>query len=671
MRGIIITIVLSGLLLMSCNEKEAQSGIDLNNFDESFSPKQDFYRYVNGTWLKNTKIPADKSNYGSFTALYDEAQERMKDIIEQAAERGNQPGSDEQKIGDYYKSFMDTVKIKSLGIKPLEPIIANIKKVNKKSELPQLFAYLQTIGVQRPFSFNVAQDGKHSDKYICYINQSGLGLPDRDYYLNKSDKFEKFRNQYKEYIEKIFTLANETDVEQKANRILSLEKKIAENHWTRVENRDRDKTYNKYNVQQLQKEFSGFDWKTFITSSQKQPVENVVVRQPGYLNGFNKIINKTSLNDWKIYFEFKLLSAYANSLSNDFVMANFNFYGKTLSGIEQIRPRWKRGVGLVDRNLGEVLGRIYVGKYFKPQAKQRMRELVDNLVIAYGKRLKNLDWMSDETKKEALVKLSKFGAKIGYPDKWKDYSTLEIKAHDLIGNSIRSNIWDNEYNMTKLGKPVDRDEWGMTPQTVNAYYSSTMNEVVFPAAILQPPFFNMDADDAVNYGAIGAVIGHELTHGFDDQGRKSDGDGNLRNWWTEEDRRKFDKRSQIMVDEYDLFSPIDTMHINGRLTLGENIADLGGVTIAYYAYQNSLKRKEAPLIDGFTGNQRFFIGWTQIWHRKYRDDELRKRLLTDPHSPSEYRVNGILSNMPEFYKAFDVNEEDKMFRPEEKRVQIW
>jgi endothelin-converting enzyme len=664
-------LILLGMLLFSCGGEKPQSGICLENFDKTVSPRQDFYRYVDGTWLKKTKIPADKSNYGSFTALYDEAQQRLRKIIEDAAAKENGSDPDKQKIGDFYKSYMDTNRIESLGLTPLKPSIEKIKKVKKKTELAGLIAWLQAIGVQTPFNFYVAQDGKQSDRYICYISQSGLGMPDRDYYLNPSSKFENFRSEYAAYIARIFNLAGEDNAESRAQGILALEKKIAQYHWTRVQNRDRDKTYNKYKVIRLVRDYPNFNWGQFIKSAQKAKVEELVIRQPQYLEGFDTLFRNVNLSDWQDYFEFKLIKAYAGLLSNDFVMANFDFYGKKLSGIEQIRPRWKRGVSMVDGKLGEVLGKIYVGLYFKPEAKKRMKKLVDNLVISYRARLQNLDWMGEETKKEALKKLSKFNAKIGYPDKWKDYSALTIKSDDLVGNYMRANRWERDYNMNKLGKPVNRDEWGMTPQTVNAYYSPSMNEVVFPAAILQPPFFNMDADDAVNYGAIGAVIGHELTHGFDDQGRKSDGDGNLRNWWTKEDLRKFEEKASRMVEQYNQYSPIDTMHINGKLTLGENIADLGGVTISYYAYRNSLQGKPAPIMDGFTGEQRFFIGWAQIWRRKYKDDELRKRLLTDPHSPSEYRVNGILSNMTEFYKAFDVKEGDKMFRPDSVRVQIW
>ncbi|HHJ51679.1 MAG TPA: M13 family peptidase, partial [Caldithrix abyssi] len=397
----------------------------------------------------------------------------------------------------------------------------------------------------------------------------------------------------------------------------------------------------------------------------------VVVRQPDYIKSLNKILTKYSVDDWKNYLTFKTLSRFAGYLNHDFVETSFEFYGKTVRGIPQIRPRWKRGVSTVEGALGEVLGRIYVGKYFKPEAKERMKHLVDNLIASYGERLKKLDWMSEETKQEALKKLSKFTAKIGYPDKWRDYSGLQVKKDDLIGNVIRSDRFDYEYNISKLGKPVDRTEWGMYPQTVNAYYNPSMNEVVFPAAILQPPFFNMEADDAVNYGAIGAVIGHELTHGFDDQGSKSDGDGNLRNWWTKEDRKRFEEKTAALVRQYSSYVPIDTFHLNGKFTLGENIADLGGVTIAYEAYHRSLNGKPAPVIDGFTGDQRFFIGWAQVWKRKYRADELRKRIFTDPHSPSEFRANGVLVNFTPFYRAFNVKEGDKMYKPPQERIVIW
>lgn len=671
MKSFSLVLFLIVVLMSSCN-KGPESGIDKSNFDTSVRPQDDFYHYVDGTWLKETKIPADKSAYGSFSALYDESEKQMKEIIEEAANKpGKKAGSEEQKVGDFYLSYMDSAKIEELGLKPLEADLQKIKDVKNKKDLVDLMAYLQTMSIQRPFGFFVNQDQKKSDEYIGYLSQSGLGLPDRDYYLKDSEKFKTIRQKYTEYIEKLFTLAGIDNGAQKANRILDIETEIAKKHWTRVQNRDRDKTYNKYTISQLKKLAPAFNWTRYLEKADIKNADAVVVRQPDYFKAFNSIFKLVSTNDWKTYYTYKLLSNYASNLPADFVNAQFDFYGKTLRGIEKNRPRWKRAVSAVNGSMGELVGKIYVKKYFKPEAKKRMVELVGNLEKSFQGRLTNLDWMDDATKKQALDKLSKFHAKIGYPDKWKDYSKLEIHKDDLIGNVKRSDLVEYNRMVDKLGKPIDREEWHMTPQTVNAYYNPPMNEVVFPAAILQPPFFNMSADDAVNYGGIGAVIGHEISHGFDDQGRKSDGDGNLREWWTKEDEAKFMARAQKMVDEYNQFSPIDSMHVNGKLTLGENIADFAGLTVAYHAYKNSLNGKEAPVIDGLTGDQRFFMGWAQVWRRVYRPDELRRRLLTDPHSPGEYRCNGVLSNMPEFYAAFDVKEGDKMYRPEDQRVKIW
>jgi len=452
---------------------------------------------------------------------------------------------------------------------------------------------------------------------------------------------------------------------------MKIETNIAKSHWSRVENRDMTKTYNKFSLNKLNQDASNFDWITYYKLAGMENVEDVIVRQPSYFTALNKLIKKVSIDDWKTYATWKLLNSSARLLSKQFVDLNFDFYSKTLRGTEQIRPRWKRAVQSTNRLVGEVVGKVYVKKHFKPEAKERMVNLVKNLQKSFEQRINSLDWMSSETKKEAQVKLSKFVAKIGYPDKWKDYSKLEIKKDDLVGNFARSNQFEHNKEISKLGKPIDKGEWFMTPQTVNAYYNPPMNEVVFPAAILQPPFFNMEADDAVNYGAIGTVIGHELTHGFDDQGRKVDGTGNMRDWWTEEDNDKFTERTQVMVDQYSKFNPVDTMHVNGELTLGENIADIGGLTISYYAYKMSLEDKDAPIIDGFSGEQRFFLGYAQVWASLYRDEALRQRLVTDPHSPGQYRCNGVVSNMPEFYAAFDVKEDDPMYRPEDIRVKIW
>ncbi|MEL6823700.1 MAG: M13 family metallopeptidase, partial [Calditrichota bacterium] len=510
--------------------------------------------------------------------------------------------------------------------------------------------------VSKPFGFFINQDLKNSTEYALYLTQSGLGLPDRAYYLTESDKFNEYREKYIAYLAKLLTLAGETDVTAKASRIMEIETSIAEKHWSRKENRDRDKTYTKVAMADLPTMVPSFEWNLFFTAADIPELDSLIVRQNTYVESLGAIFSAYTLEDWKTYLKYKLVSSAAPYLSKEFVDARFDFYGTTLSGREENSPRWKRGVRTVNRTLGEVVGKVYVQKYFKPEAKERMDKLVNNLKAAFEVGIEELEWMSAETKKQALEKLSKFNTKIGYPDEWKDYSALSIDKNELLGNIKRARMLNHQREVDKLGGPIDRNEWFMSPQTVNAYYNPPMNEIVFPAAILQPPFFNLNADDAVNYGAIGAVIGHEISHGFDDQGRKSDGDGNLRDWWKEVDADEFNARTDIMIDQYSQYNPIDTLKINGQLTLGENIADLGGLTMAYKAYKISLEGKEAPVIDEFTGSQRFFLGWAQVWQGKYRDAALRQKLITGPHSPGEYRVNGIVANMPEFYEAFDVNE---------------
>ena len=672
----------SALLLTGCSagssnmetkteDKTLSSGIEMSNFDTSVRPQDDIYQYVNGTWLANTEIPADKSNYGSFTELRDMSDERLKSIID-AASTGEEEQSEEMlKVGAFYRSYMNTELIQELGITPLAGELSKIQSVSSYDDLLDLFVQIQKKGVKTPIGISVSQDSKETTRYILYANQSGLGLPDRDYYLKEGERFDTIREKYEEHIANIFTLAGIDDAKSKAERVMEIETGLAEHQWTRVENRDRDKTYNKYDLAGLNELTPNFDWKAFYAGIGVAETQEVVVRQPSYLEGFNKKWKEVSVDDWKVYFTWHLYDAFAAELNADFVDANFDMYSKTLNGIEENLPRWKRGVSAVDLILGEAVGKIYVQKHFTPAAKERMVELVHNLEAAMEERLKGLEWMGEETKAQALIKLSKFSSKIGYPDVWKDYSDLEIKEEDLIGNYLRYNKFVDDKAMAKLPGPIDRNEWFMNPQTVNAYYNPSMNEVVFPAAILQPPFFNMQADDAVNYGGIGAVIGHELSHGYDDQGRKSDGDGNLKEWWTEEDEKKFNERAQVMIDQFSAFSPLDSVYLNGELTLGENIGDMAGLTVAYRAYKNSLNGKEAPLIDGLTGDQRFFIGWAQVWRRNMREKALRQRILTDPHSPGNYRVTGALQNMPEFYEAFDVKEGDKMFIPVEKRVKIW
>ena len=672
MLKILTTVIIALLLAVSCTDRVELSGIDKSNFDTSVRPQDDFFQYVNGAWMEKTEIPADKSAYGSFHILYDENQVRLREIIEDAANQENKTlGSDVQKVGDFYTSFMDSAKIEELGLQPLEEEFRLIEDVDSWDALAELFAHHSIIGVQRPFTYWVDQDDKNSEEYILFFNQSGLGLPDRDYYFNEGEKFEDIRTTYVEYLIKILELANDDNAVEIANKIMKMEMTLAENHWTRVENRDREKTYNKFEVSKLSGLSPDFNWELFFNKAGIAKAENVIVRQPSYLAAFSNILSNYSINDWKNYSKAKLISVNATKLSHDFVDASFEFYGKTLRGTEINRPRWKRAVSAVNGSVGEILGKVYVEKYFKPEAKERMVKLVDNLKLSMKDRINKLEWMSEETKVEALAKLKKFNAKIGYPDKWKDYSKLVVKSDELVFNTMRSAEVEYRRDMDKLGKPIDREEWGMTPQTVNAYYNPSMNEIVFPAAILQPPFFNMQADDAVNYGGIGAVIGHEITHGFDDQGRKYDGNGNMREWWTEEDAEKFDKRAQVVIDHYNEFVPIDTLHINGELTLGENIADIGGLTVSYNAYQLSLNGEEPTVLNGFTGNQRVFLGWAQVWRMIARDEYRRNQVLTDPHSYGRFRVIGVMNNLPEFYAAFDVKEGDGHYLPEEERVKIW
>jgi len=664
----VIFFVLLALLLSACSRTD--SGLQEEYFDSSYRPQDDLYRYVNGKWLKTVKIPKDKSNYGLFSELQERNEKHLHEIVEELARSGQKTGSDKQKVADFYKSFMDSARIESLGIRPIAGDLQQIKALTTRSELIKEMARLRKMSVRLPFSFYVGQDQKHSSRYIVYLGQSGLGLPDRDYYLRTSPKFEQFRREYVAYISKIFTLGGISDAQKKAQKILEMETEMARAQWSRVQNRQREKTYNKFGFGALAEMAPQFDWKNFFEACELK-FDSLIVSQPSYLKAFGKIFAGYSVDDWKDFLTYKTIQSFGGYLSSDFVKTNFEFYGRALTGTPQLSPRWKRAMGTMNGLIGQLLGKMYVEKYFPPEAKKRMKEMVRYLRLAYADRIKQLPWMSAQTKQKALEKLAKFNAKIGYPDKWKDYAALSVKADDLVGNVKRARLFLYYDNIRRLGRPVDRKEWFMNPQTVNAYYSASMNEVVFPAGILQPPFFNLNADDAANYGGIGAVIGHEITHGFDDQGSKSDGDGNLNNWWTEEDRKNFEKRAQKLVEQFSRYVVVDTMHLNGKLTLGENIADLGGVTIAYHAYHKSLQGKEAPVLDGFSGDQRFFMGWAQIWKRKYRKDELRRRVLTDPHSPSAFRVNGVVVNVPEFYEAFHVTANDSLYLPPEQRVQIW
>jgi len=646
-------------------------GIDTTNFDRSVRPQDDFFRFVNGGWLKRTEIPQDASSWGAFNELREGSRTALHTILDSALTTKAAPGSELQKVRDLYRSYMDSARVEALGLTPLQPELKVIAAVKSTSQLPATFAHFARIGVQGPVGGFVGPDQKASNTNIVSISQSGLGLPDRDYYLKKDAKSVETRDAYRKYITDVLTAAKQPDPAGAADRIIALETQIAEKHWDRARNRDRNATYNKMNVAHLKAMAPHYSFAAYLDAAGLSKATDVIVRQPDYIPAIDSIIAATPVSTWRDYLTFKLIDSYANELPAAFQNARFEFRGRAMSGQQEMASRWKRGVDEVGGTLGEAVGKLYVQRNFKPAAKARMDSLVQNLREAYAVGIDSLTWMSPATKAQAKDKLAHFTVKIAYPDKWRDYSALTIRPDDLFGNAKRASEFQYAYNVSQLGKPVDRSRWGMTPQTVNAYYNPSLNEIVFPAAILQPPFFDPAADDAVNYGAIGAVIGHEIGHGFDDQGRKSDGMGNLRDWWTEADAKAFDARTARLGAQYDAIMPVDSVHINGKMTMGENIGDLSGLAQAYRAYKISLHGKEAPVIDGFTGDQRFFMGFAQIWRTKYRDAALRQQLLTDPHSPGTARAYVPLINNDAFQAAFNVQPGDKMYLPPEDRVKIW
>lgn len=646
-------------------------GFDNAGKDASIKPGDNFFSYANGTWLKNTPIPADRSNYGMFTFLDDLSKQRTREIIEAAATSGGAPGTEAQKVGDYYKAFMDEKAIEAKGLTPLKADLDAIEAVQNTADLMRRFAVNARRFENTPFVTFVYIDEKQPDTHIPYLSQGGLGLPDRDMYDKSKAQFEAVRTGYKQHIANMLKLAGISDADAKAAAIYALEEKIAAVHWTRVENRDSQKTYNKMTPAELAKLAPGIDWGVWLEGVGLKGVPGLNVNQPSAYAGIAKLVSSEPVSVWKDYLTFHALSDAAPQLPKAFVDENFAFYGKTLTGTPQIKDRWKRGVDGVTGAMGEAVGKLYVTKYFSPETKARAEELVKNLLVAMGKRLDNLAWMSPETKAKAKEKLATYNPKIGYPSQWRDYSKLDVKSDDVLGNARRAQQFEYNRLLAKIGNPVDRAEWGMTPMEVNAYYNPTLNEIVFPAAILQPPFFDPNADDAVNYGGIGAVIGHEISHGFDDQGSQYDAKGALKNWWTDADKAKFKAATDKLVGQYDKYCPFEGQCVKGALTLGENIADLAGLTVAYDAYQLSLKGKPAKTIDGATSDQRFYYGWAQVWRRSYRDQELKNRLVTDPHSPSEYRANGIVRNMDRWYNAFDVKQGDKLYLPSPERIKIW
>jgi putative endopeptidase len=650
---------------------QPSSGIDTQYMDTNVRPGDDFFSYMNGKWLADTEIPADKSNYGGFVILADDAQEDVKAIIEESANGDFAKGTDQQKVGDLYKSYMDIDTRNTLGVAPLQPYLADIQAISSYDDLAAYFAKASKLGWSMPLDMQQLADWNDSNKYSMLVTQGGLGLPDREYYFKDDEGSVALRETYVEHIQKMFELAGLSNGAAAATTVMALETRLAEQNMTKENVRNRAQNYNTKTRSEMAEIMPQFSWGAYLAENGVAEIESTVFYMTDYLHALDSIIPDTDLDTWKTYLTWAAINSTSAFLNGSLDKQNFEFYGKTLSGTPEQQEMWRRGVAAVSGTLGEVVGKVYVDKHFPPEAKERMLTLVGNLVNAYEISIKSLDWMGEETKLEALDKLSKFSPKIGYPDEWRDYSKLDVEADDLLGNMTRASLAEHQRLVDRHNGPVDRGEWGLTPQTVNAYYNPALNQIVFPAAILQPPFFNLSADEAVNYGGIGAVIGHEIGHGFDDQGSTFDGDGALRNWWTDEDRAEFEKRAGQLVAQYAEFAPFDDLNVNGEFTLGENIGDLGGITIGLLAYQLSLNGEEAPVIDGLTGEQRVFLGYSQIWRRKYRDEELRRRIATDPHSPAEYRANGAVRNVPEFYEAFDVQESDALYLPPEERVKIW
>lgn len=649
-------------------------GIELQNRDTSVKPGDDFDRYANGTWFDNYQLKDYETRYGSFNMLGDRAEAQTRAIIEELQARQDlKPGSNEQKIRDFYASFMNTAARDAAGIAPLKPVLDRIAKVDSFAALTAAFGRAGMDGTNSPVGGGVTLDRKDPNRYIIGLGVGGLGLPDKDFYLNQEPRFVQIRAAYLDHIAKMLGFAGVADAKPRAEAILALETEIAKQHWDRAQLRDRDKTYNMRTFAQLNQEFPGYDWKAHFAAQGIANPGDVNVSTPSAVGPVLEIAKKTPVAVWRDYLTFHAVRNHAPLLSTEIDQAAFAFSGMVLQGQKAQREQWKRGVALVGgmQGLGEAVGQLYVARHFKPEAKAAMDKLVENLRAALRENIRNLDWMGETTKAEAYRKLETFNPKIGYPKKWRDYTSVTIVPNDLIANVLAVRKYFIDDQNSRLGRKPDRDEWFMTPQTVNAYYNPSFNEIVFPAGILQPPFFDVNADPAVNYGAIGGVIGHEMGHGFDDQGSKSDYAGVQRNWWTDEDRARFDARTKALVAQYNTYCPLEGQCVNGQLGLGENIGDLGGLSMAYTAYRLSLGGKEAPVIDGLTGDQRFFLAWAQIWKSKYRDEAMLNQLKVGPHSPPQYRINGPLRNLDEWYRAFDVKPGNKLYLPPEQRVRIW
>lgn len=665
------------LILSACTNKQANieaenkplvSGVEFQNMDHSIRPQDDFYRFVNGQWLNDFQLPEDKAYYGNNSSLVDKSRAQVKAIINEVSTSINETGSDEQKIADLYKTFMDVDAIESKGLSSLADEIARIDNITNNTDLSEYMAYANVFS-NAPFGFYVYLDDKNSTEHIIYVYQSGLGLPDRDYYFKDDDKSKNIQGKYVAHIGNMLKLTGMDDAEERAKTIYALEKALAAGHWDRIKNDKLENTYNKMSFADFSATVPSIDWDAWLKHTMVDKPETLVVEQPSYFETINQVMKDTPLDAWKDYYKWHLLSNFAKYLTPSFENESFAFYGTVLSGTTEQEPRWKRAVDLVNGTAGELVGKVYVKRHFSAEAKTRVIDMVKNIRSALGDSINQSAWMDEITQVKAHEKLARIDVKIGYPDVWRDYSKMVINDTDLVANKKESRRFYTHRSRSKLGQPLDRTVWWMNPQTVNASYTPSMNEILFPAGILQPPYFNLHADDAINYGGIGSIIGHEMGHGFDDSGSKFDADGNRVDWWTAEDHKQFKQRTAQLLKQYNAFTVVDGTHVIGELTQGENISDLSGLSIAFKAFKANYKGDE--VIDGYTPEQRFFIGWAQIRMRKYRDEFLLLQIETNPHAPAEFRINGVLRNMPEFYQAFDVEPGDAMYLPEDQRVKIW
>lgn len=649
-----------------------KTGIDLTALNKDVSPAHDFYQFANGNWIKNNPVPKEEARWGSFDVLREENNKKIRTVIEEvAADKSAPKGSVRQQLRDFYTSAMDSVTIEKQDISLIKPLLDRISNIKDKPDMLAAIGELHKKGIGNTFGMYVHRDLKKSDEHIMYFVQSGLGLPDRDYYLKDDERFKNIRSEFVKHMSVMLGYLNYPDAQKYANSILEMETRLAEASMSRVDMRDEEKTYNIHTFSSFKALTPGIPWDVYFKTTGAGTQYRLSVNHVDFYKRLNEVFTSVPLETWKAYLTFNVISTTAGNLSRKYVNEDFNFYSRILNGVEVQKPRWKTALNATDASIGEIVGKVYVDKYFTASSKQRIENLVKNLRAAFKNRIEQLDWMSTATKAKAQEKLSLFNAKFAYPDKWKDYSSLEIKPGEYVLNMIRANEFEYKRMISKLGKEVDRSEWLMLPHQVNAYYEPTLNEIVFPAGIMQPPFFYPEADDAVNYGAIGAVIGHEITHGFDDQGSKYDGKGNLNDWWTEEDRKKFDEKAAKLVDQFNSYEALPGVFVNGELTLGENIADLGGLSTSYQAYQLSLNGKAGPLVGGFTAEQRFFLAFAQVWRGNFKDEYLRKMVMTNVHAPGMFRAKGTVSNMPEFYKAFTVKSGDQMYRDDYVRAKIW